>query len=37
MTAPQPPKSRLECNREPPGINIVIALIVILWFIYVLT
>lgn len=34
---PEPPKSRMEYNPEPPALNIVIGLLVLLWVIYVFT
>lgn len=34
---PEPPKSRMEYNPEPPALNIVIGLLVLLWMIYVFT
>ena len=34
---PEPPKSRMEYNPEPPTLNIVIGLLVLLWMIYVFT
>lgn len=34
---PEPPKSRMEYNPEPPALNIVIGLLVLLWIIYVFT
>lgn len=34
---PEPPKSRMEYNPEPPALNIVIGLLVLLWIIYIFT
>nr|DAI64961.1 MAG TPA: hypothetical protein [Caudoviricetes sp.] len=34
---PEPPKSGMEYNPEPPALNIVIGLLVLLWIIYVFT